>query len=76
MKKIVLVALMALCSVSFGFGGSDCADCVVGKQNPIECIGDCEDNLDKHDTSDLRSDLRMPTEVGAEDSINPVVRVK
>ena len=44
MKKIVLVALMALCGVSFGFGGSirDCVDdCLEVKQNRSECVGDC-----------------------------------
>ena len=43
MKKILLVALMALCGASFGFGGvADCVDdCLEVKQNRSECLGDC-----------------------------------
>ena len=46
MKKILLVALMALCGASFSFGGSiaDCVDdCLEVKQNrsESECVGDC-----------------------------------
>ena len=45
MKKILLVVLIALCGVSFSFGGSIrdycVGDCLEVKQNPIECVGDC-----------------------------------
>ena len=56
MKKILLVALMALCGASFGFGGSfdDCVgDC---KQNDRKCIGDC---------------VKKATAAGAEESTTP-----
>ena len=55
MKKIVFVALMALCGVSFSFGDSmaDCvSDCRSSSVSPLlrkqktvdetKCIGDCE----------------------------------
>ena len=43
MKKIVLVALMALCSVSFSFGLSEnCRVCLNGTNNNMEvCVAAC-----------------------------------
>ena len=44
MKKILLVALMALCGASFSFGSctTDCqSDCKKAKLNHIECKTKC-----------------------------------
>ena len=43
MKKIVLVALMALCGVSFSFGVSEkCRVCLMGTNNNMEvCVAAC-----------------------------------
>ena len=44
MKKIVLVALMALCSVSFSFGdefSEKCLECLNKEKNAVNCVRDC-----------------------------------
>ena len=44
MKKILLVALIALCSVSFSFGAESsekCLECLNKEENAVNCVGDC-----------------------------------
>ena len=45
MKKIVLVALMALCGASFGFASHPdlvkCGECLSVKPDMVDCVEDC-----------------------------------